>query len=246
MNCNKCGFDNVENAKYCSSCGNELNIEVSKEDDNRLKGISPFILTIINILIFTVLFPVILYGVMTTLGVSELLVCRLAWVPCMLLSLVCVSKVLKNRKKFKKWKFIFTLLSSTLTFLGSCVLIIAFLFVEMEKPTIPSYETLNYKGQTAYNLIEHVYDSVKNPYSLQIESIYFSLDSNDDVDIMAINYMAENSFGAMKKGYFMYHFNIGYNGTGSFYDGWWTTGKELEVDAVVEAVNNDNGYDIKY
>jgi len=33
MKCDKCGFDNVENAEYCQECGNKLNEYPSKYEN---------------------------------------------------------------------------------------------------------------------------------------------------------------------------------------------------------------------
>ena len=38
MKCDKCGFENEENSKYCSNCGNKLiKSETTKETKNKLK-----------------------------------------------------------------------------------------------------------------------------------------------------------------------------------------------------------------
>lgn len=110
---------------------------------------------------------------------------------------------------------------------------------------VKGFDTLNDKGKAAYKLIGKIYENVKNPYSLEIWSIYFAgLES--DMDVMTINYMAENSFGALCKGSLQYHFNIGVNGSGSYYDFWGTLQKQLEVEAIVKAFNKDYGTSISY
>lgn len=115
---------------------------------------------------------------------------RYAWIPCMILSIICLVLLHKGKEKINKMKRIIIIALSSITLVISIVMTGILIYIPIK------YNNLGVK------VAAEIQDNLKNPNSLQVLGMNCYI--GDGERIFFFEYTATNGFGATVRDWGMY------------------------------------------
>ena len=150
------------------------------------------VLNLINLLLFTIAVPMLIHSILSKMGLDYYDSFKFVWVPCIVVSILCLFLTVKAKGKIKKVKKIAMIIIACLSLLFSSIATGIINYIQF------MYNDLGLK--VAYEIQENL----KNPNSLEILGMNCNF---KDERVYFFEYTATNSFGGTVRSWGMYNQN---------------------------------------
>ena len=147
------------------------------------------VLCIVNLLLFTVVVPLLLHSMLIGVGVGYYEALMYVWLPCLAISLICIVLIIKKRNNIRKIKLIISIILASLT-----------LLISSAATGITCYIPVMYNN-LGTEVAEELQDHLKDPKSLEVLGMYCNFLNERS---FYFEYTASNSFGGTVRSWGMY------------------------------------------